>query len=86
LNEAALPLSSGKDMYFQAAYAFTNFNITVGAGDGWHTSDSEFNVCLVGIGTGKVIKLSDTFSIPVTGQVIYNPDRNLLHVVAGISF
>jgi hypothetical protein len=86
LNEAALPASSGKDMYFQAAYAFTNFNITVGAGDGWHTSDTEFNVCLVGIGTGKVIKLSDTFSIPVTGQVIYNPDRNLLHVVAGISF
>lgn len=86
LNEATTAASSGKDMYFQAGYAFTNFNISVGAGDGWHTSDTEFNICHVAIGTGKVIKISDTFSIPVNGQVIYNPERNLLHVVAGISF
>ena len=80
LNEATTAASSGKDMYFQAAYAFTNFNVSVGAGDGWHTSDTEFNVCHVAIGTGKVIKLSDTFSIPVTGQVIYNPDRDVMYV------
>lgn len=86
LNEASLVESSGKDMYFQAAYAFTHFNVSVGAGDGWHTADKEFNVCHVAIGTGKVIKLSDTFSIPVTGQVIYNPDKDLMYVVAGISF
>ena len=44
LNEASLAASKGKDMYFQAAYAFTNFNISVGAGDGWHTTDTNFNV------------------------------------------
>jgi hypothetical protein len=85
LNEALLPASAGKDKYFQASYAFTDFNITVGAGDGWHTSDGKFNVCNVGIGTGKEIKISDTFSIPVTGQVIYNPEKNLLYMVVGIS-
>jgi hypothetical protein len=85
LNEASLAASKGKDMYFQAAYAFTNFNISVGAGDGWHTSDTNFNVCHVGIGTGKVIKITDSFSVPVTGQVIYNPERNQLFVVAGFS-
>lgn len=85
LNEAKLPASSGKDMYFQAGYAFTNFNISVGAGDGWHTSDTKFNVCHVGIGTGKVIKISDSFSIPVTGQVIFNPERNQLFMVVGFS-
>lgn len=85
LNKAPLPASAGKDKYFQAAYAFQNFNITVGAGDGWHTSDGKFMVCNVGIGTGKVIKLSDSFSIPVTGQVIFNPERNQLFMVVGFS-
>lgn len=85
LNEAPLAGSAGKDMYFQAGYAFTNFNVFVGAGDGWHTSDTEFNVCNVGIGTGKVIKITDSFSIPVTGQVIYNPERKQMFVVAGFS-
>jgi len=85
LNEASLAGAAGNDMYFQAGYAFTNFNVSVGAGDGWHTSDSEFNVCHVGIGTVKVIKITDSFSIPVTGQVIYNPDKKQLFVVAGIS-
>lgn len=85
LNKAKLPASSGNDMYFQAGYAFTNFNISVGAGDGWHTSDTNFNVCHVGIGTGKVIKISDSFSIPVTGQVIFNPEKNLMYLVVGFS-
>lgn len=85
LNKAKLPASSGNDMYFQAGYAFTNFNISIGAGDGWHTSDTNFNVCHVGIGTGKVIKISDNFSIPVTGQVIFNPEKSLMYLVVGFS-
>jgi len=85
LNEASVAASAGKDKYFQAAYAFKNFNISVGAGDGWHTSDGEFNVCHVGIGTGKVIKITDNFSIPVTGQVIFNPEKNQLFMVVGFS-
>ncbi len=85
LNEASVPASKGKDKYFQAAYAFKNCSLTVGAGDGWHTSDGEFNVCHVGIGTGKVIKITDNFSIPVTGQVIINPEKNQLFMVVGFS-
>jgi len=84
-NKAGGALSSGADMYFQAGYAFKNFNISVGAGDGWHTSDTEFNVCHVGIGTGKVIKITDSFSIPVTGQVIFNPEKNQMFMVVGFS-
>ncbi|MDD4192687.1 MAG: hypothetical protein PHI28_15235 [Mangrovibacterium sp.] len=85
LNEAATAASAGDDLYFQAGYAFEKFNILVGAGDGWHTSDGEFNVCNIGIGTGKEIKITDSFSIPVTGQVILNPEREQLYVVVGIT-
>ena len=85
LNKASVPASAGSDKYFQAGYAFNAFNLSVGAGDGWHTSDGKFNVCHVAIGTGKEIKLSDSFSIPVTGQVIFNPEKNQLFLVVGFS-
>ncbi len=85
LNKASVPASAGEDKYFQASYAFKSFSLSAGAGDGWHTSDGEFNICHAGIGTGKVIKLSDSFSVPVTGQVIYNPERDQLFLVVGFS-
>ncbi len=86
LNEAGGAASVGGDMYFQAAYAFKHFSLFMGAGDGWHTSDGDFALCNVGIGTTKEIKITDTFSIPVTGQVILNPEKEQLYVVVGFSF
>jgi hypothetical protein len=86
LNEAGGAASTGGDKYFQAGYAFTNFNLFAGAGDGWHTTDGKFALCNIGIGTSKEIKLTDTFSIPVSGQVILNPDKEQFFVVIGFSF
>lgn len=85
LNEAGGIGSAGGDMYFQAGYEFRDFNIFLGAGDGWHTSDGEFAICNVGIGAAKEIKITDTFSVPVSGQVIINPEREQLFVVVGFS-
>ncbi len=61
VNEAGGAASAGGDKYFQAAYAFKHFNIFLGAGDGWHTSDGDFAICNVGIGTTKEIKITDSF-------------------------
>lgn len=85
LNEGTTIASAGNDTYFQAGYAFDKFNISVGGGDGWHTSDGDFNICHVAIGTSKEIKITDSFSIPVSGQVILNPDKEQLYVVVGFS-
>jgi hypothetical protein len=85
VNEADGALSSGADMYFQAGYAFSNFNVSIGAGDGWHTSDTEFSVCHIAIGTSKTIEITDKFSVPVSGSVILNPDKKQLFVVVGFS-
>lgn len=85
INKAGGIASVGNDLYFQAGYAFENFNIVLGAGDGWHTIDGEFDICHIGIGTTKEIKITDTFTVPVTGQVILNPDREQLFVVVGFS-
>jgi len=86
INEAGGAASAGGDTYLQAGYAFNNFNVFVGAGDGWHTSDGKFALCNLGIGTSKVIKLTDTFSIPVNGSVILNPEKEQFFLVVGFSF
>ncbi|HLN55735.1 MAG TPA: TorF family putative porin [Bacteroidales bacterium] len=86
LNKAGGAGSAGDDLYFQTGFTFSKFNVFAGAGNGWHTSTGKFNVCNIGVGTGKVIKLTDAFTIPVTGQVIINPEREQLFIVAGFSF
>lgn len=86
VNEAGGAASAGGDMYFQAAYAFDCMELWVGAGDGWHTAEGNFALCNIGIGTSKEISIGEKFSIPVTGQVIFNPDKEQLFVVAGFSF
>lgn len=88
LNDASMggPANSGSDMYFELGYAFEYFDIFVGAGDGWHTSDAEFAVCNVGISTSSDIKITDSFSLPVSGAVIVNPEKEEFNLVVGISF
>lgn len=87
LNEATgLPGSNGKDKYFEAGYTLGAADFFVGAGDGWHSSDGEFAFVNVGIGTTKDIVITDTFTIPLSGAVIYNPDIEQFYILAGISF
>jgi hypothetical protein len=86
VNEAGGAGSAGGDIYLQAGYAFSYFELFLGAGDGWHTSNGNFNVCNIGLGTSKEIHLTEKFSIPVIGQVILNPEREQLYIVVGFSF
>ena len=86
LNEAGGAGTAGGDMYFEAMYSFDNFDIFVGAGDGWHTTTGNFEVVNVGISTSKEIKITDKFSLPVFGSVIVNPQAEIAYVVIGFSF
>lgn len=86
INEAGGTGSAGGDLYFQAGYTFSGFNIFAGAGNGWHTSDGEFNLCNIGFSAVRQITLSDKFSFPLIGMIIMNPEREQLSVVAGFCF
>jgi hypothetical protein len=86
INEAGGAASTGGDLYFEAGYSFPNLDIFIGAGDGWHTSDGEFNFCNIGVGTSRDIAITDRFSLPLSGQIILNPDKEQLYVIAGFSF
>lgn len=90
LNEAGNAGSEGSDKYFEIKYSFDSFNLLVGAGDGWHTVNDpvgrdKFTICNIGLGTSRIIRITDSFSIPVTGQLIYNPDRERMYIVVGFT-
>jgi uncharacterized protein (TIGR02001 family) len=72
-------------VYFEAGYAFENVDLFIGAGDGWHSMGGDFEVVNIGIGTSKDIKFSETFSLPVFGQAIINPNTEQFHIVVGLS-
>ncbi len=85
VNEAGGAGTVGGDMYFELGYSFSNVGLFIGAGDGWHTSDTEFAVCNIGISATKDIKVTDSFSIPVNGSVILNPETEQFYIVVGLS-
>lgn len=73
------------DTYLEAGYSLGSVNLFVGAGNGAYTSDGKFMVCNVGLGTSKEIKITDSFSLPVSGSVILNPSTQGFFIAVGIS-
>ncbi len=85
----AAPNGSG-DLYFQAGYAAGPVSITLGGGNGQYSledenEDDKFAISNIGIGTSKEIKITDSFSLPISGSIILNPSTEQLFVVVGIS-
>ena len=85
LNEAGGAGTAGGDLYFEAGYGFKHVDIFVGGGDGWHTPNGNFNIVAIGLGTGKEIKITDSFSLALNGSVILNPTTEQFYIVVGIS-
>lgn len=77
--------SVGDDIYFQLGYSLGEADLFVGGGDGWHSTDTEFQVVNIGIGTTKDIVITESFTVPLSGSVILNPDTEQFYVVVGIS-
>lgn len=86
INEAGGAGTAGGDMYFELGYSFKNVGLFVGAGDGWHTSDGAFSVCNVGLSVSKELPITESYSLPLSGSVILNPETEQYYVVFGVSF
>jgi hypothetical protein len=75
-----------ESLYFEAGYDFGVVSAFAGAGDKAYTSDGDFALVNIGIGTSKEIKITDYFSLPLSGSLILNPDTESLFMVVGVSF
>jgi hypothetical protein len=78
-------LTETGDTYFEAGYEFKNFSLFAGAGNDSYTTDGDFSVCNLGISTSKEIAITEKFSLPLSGSVILNPEKEQLFLVVGIS-
>lgn len=78
-------MTNAEDVYFEAGLDVGSVSLFAGGGDGNYTKDAKFNLCNVGVKTSKELKISDSFSIPVSGSVILNPSTEQFHIVVGIT-
>lgn len=85
LTGAYLMNDGAGDIYLEAGLSAGPVDLTLGGGDGAYTVDGDFNICNIGISTSKEVKITDTFSLPVSGAAILNPSSEQLHIVVGIS-
>ena len=91
INKAGSAGAAGGDKYIEAKYSFSSLYILTGAGDGWHVQSAEtgfrhFTICNIGIGLVKELTVTESFSVPVNGQIVFNPDRNTMYAVVGFTF
>lgn len=77
--------NANDDIYFEAGYAFNPVNVFLGAGNKSYSSNGEFNVVNLGISSTKTIGITDKFSLPLTGKVIINPDKEQIFLVIGFT-
>ena len=87
LNEAGGAGSSGGDKYFEIGYSFKNVSLFVGGGDKQHVSDlGDFKITNIGTSATKEIAITPSFTLPLTGSAILNPDTKKFFLVAAVSF
>jgi uncharacterized protein (TIGR02001 family) len=78
-------MTNANDTYIEAGYNAGPVSLFAGAGDGQYTVDGKFNVCNLGLKSSKEIKITDSFSIPLNGSIVFNPSNEQFHIVVGIS-
>lgn len=84
LNRAGALGTEGSDKYFEVSWAVKNFSIFAGAGDGWYSTNSKFDLVNIGLTATKEIKIGG-LAIPFFSQMIFNPNSEQLYLIAGIS-
>jgi hypothetical protein len=77
--------------YIKLGYALSdNTDIAVEGGNGWYSYESgdgdSFDLVGIGISHTKEIKISDSYSLPIFGTFVINPDSEKIFLVFGINF
>jgi len=90
INRSGGAASAGGDTYVELKYDFKYFGLFAGVGNGWLTIEEpgksdQFGLVNIGAIISKEIIITDKFSVPLTGSVIWNPQAEQFYIVAGFS-
>ena len=78
--------TESEDLYVEAGFALGSVDVAVGAGDNVYTTDGDFALVNISLGTSKDIKITEDYSLPAFGSFVYNPDQETAFLVFGLSF
>ena len=71
--------------YIAAGTSLGDVDLTIGLGDDFYTTDGYMGLMDICVGFGKDIMITEDFSLPASGSLIYNPDADQMYLVFGIS-
>lgn len=73
--------------YAELQYAFDNgISLMLGAGNEVYSSNNEFKVVNVGVTFKREIEVTSSLSVPLTVQLVLNPDTKKTFATVGFSF
>jgi len=80
--------TDNQSMYFEAGYSFKHIDAVLGFGNYAYTmtGDGGIEGVNLGITTSNEIKITDDYSLPVSGSLIVNPNTENVFLVLGVSF
>jgi hypothetical protein len=67
-------------------YAIKNLTIVVAGGNKYYTQKDAYNLVNVGFKIVKNAVITDKFTLPITGQLMYNPNTKHIYYTVGFSF
>lgn len=75
--------------YFELGYPLlSNVDLFIGGATGsyYNVKDTDFSIVNMGISTSKDIKITENYSLPVSGSFIMNPEAEKVYLLFGFSF
>ena len=75
-------------LYIEAGFSIGVVDVAIGyAGeDDYNWYVSEAGLCNISVGGSKEVKITDDYSLPLFGSLVYNPDAESAFLVFGMSF
>ena len=83
---ANTPLNMNSSLFTEADYTIKNLTIVVAGGNKYYTAKDAYNLVNVGFKIVKNAVITDKFTVPITGQLMYNPNSRHMYYAVGFSF
>ena len=75
-----------ESFYGELGYTVKNFTLILGGGNKYYAGKKNFAVVNIGAKIVKNVEVTDKFTLPITGQIMFNPNTKHIYYTVGFSF